>query len=353
MRICQIMLAKGFGGAERYFVDLSRAFAVAGHEVLAIHHPRFQARARLAGVEHLARAAVPVLGYWDPIARRRIEKIVRDFAPDVLQAHLARGAHIAGRVARALDLPLVVKLHNYVNLKYYRGVEVFVPTTADQAEYLRQQGVDLQHIRRIPNFSAFPPAPGPQSAQRAGAPVILSYGRMVRKKGFAELLEAARLLAAGGADFILLLGGDGPERERLQRRAHELGLDDRARFLGWLEDTRGALLNADLFVLPSLDEPFGIAVLEAMACGVPIVATRTRGPGEILDDETACLVAPGDARALAAGIGQILADRAQATARAARALARYRKQYSAEAVIPQFLDLYAGLIRKRTAGRRC
>ena len=336
MNVCQIMLAKGFGGAERLFVDLCRALAARGHTVTAVCHPRGEAAAMLRGNGALTVATVRAAGNWDLLAVRRLRAVFVARQPDIVHAHLARAAHLAGRAARPLGLPVIAKTHNYVDLKYYRNVDRFVATTADQKDHLLRAGIAAERIEVIPNFS-------PISAAAATAPPggdLAVVGRLVSKKGIDVLLRALALLVREGADVRLRVAGDGPERGRLWALAGSLGIENRVRFAGWQADVPAFLSGASLFVLPSLDEPFGIAVLEAMACGLPIIATATQGPREILAGDDAWVVPPGDASALAAAIGAALRDPATGRAHAERALVRFRAEFSEDAVVPRLVDLY-------------
>jgi D-inositol-3-phosphate glycosyltransferase len=161
-------------------------------------------------------------------------------------------------------------------------------------------------------FRPLPPAPALRERLAPdGAPLLLYVGRMVTFKGLDHLLDALALLKCTPAPR-LLLAGDGPHRASLERRARELGIEGRVRFLG-------AVANADLpryhavsdaFVVPSTDhETFCIAACEAMACARPVVAARTGGLPEVVrDGETGYLVPPGDAAALAERIGALLED---------------------------------------------
>ena len=146
-----------------------------------------------------------------------------------------------------------------------------------------------------------------------GGPYLLAVGRLVPQKGFDVLLEAMAILVKDPAfQCRLLIAGDGPERASLERFADDLALADRVRFLGATDRARISSLfrGAEAFVLPSRHEPFGIVNLEAMAAGVPIVATAVGGvPEFVVDRETGLLVEPDDSRALARGISRILSER--------------------------------------------
>ena len=342
MRIAQIMLAKGFGGAERSFVDLCAELAARGHDVLAICAARGDARPLLRTIGGLHVRAVRVWGVWDVFAQRAIAAALRAHATQIVQCHLARAAHLGGGAARDLGLPTLAKTHNYVDLKYYRAIDRLVPTTLSQAQFLREHDIDATRITRIPNFSRLP-APTQWARADGGVFRILALGRLVAKKGFDVLLDALAMLDA--RSVTLTIAGDGPERTALEQRARALSPRIAVRFTGWRDDVGSLFAATDVFVLPSRDEPFGIVVLEAMAAGVPIVATRTAGPLEILSPTTAVLVDVGDVPGLAQAIAGVIDDSEAARQRAARATLVYDKTYSAAAVVPQYEALYTEMTR--------
>lgn len=346
MRIAQIMLAKRFGGAERSFVDLCAELVARGHQVLAICEARGAALPLLRALPGLEIVTVRIWGAWDPLATWAIARALRAHRSEIVQCHLARAAYLGGRAARRLDLPTLAKTHNYVDLKYYRAIDCLVPTTRAQEAYLVEHGIPPARVHRIPNFSR--QAARDVSAHALEAPLrVLALGRLVAKKGFDVLLDALALLAAREPAPVveLVIAGDGPLRAALETRAQALPRSVSVRFAGWIDEVGPLFARADLFVLPSRDEPFGIVVLEAMAAGVPIVATRTAGPLEVLDADTAALVPIGDAAALADAIADLRANPAAARARAAKASAAYRTLYSAAAVVPRYEALYARLAR--------
>jgi glycosyltransferase involved in cell wall biosynthesis len=342
MRIAQLMFARKFGGAERSFVDLCIELAGRHHQVLAVCQPRSAAARALAGVPGVATALVRTRGWWDPIAAFQLARTLRRFAPQVVHAHLARASHLGGKAARRLPAPLVVKTHDYVDLKYYANVDFFVATTARQRRHLEQEGVDPRGIAVIPNFSRFEAVPA-RRPDPGRVPRLLGFGRLVPKKGYDLLLQALAGLHRRGCRATLLLAGEGPERAALERLSRALGVAAHVEFAGWCEDVGALLGDADLFVLPSRREPFGIAVLEAMAAGVPIVATRTDGPSEVLDEATAFLAAPDSVASLEQTLHRALIEVDERMQRAQRAARRYLEHYCAAQVVPQYLALYERL----------
>jgi glycosyltransferase involved in cell wall biosynthesis len=285
------------------------------------------------------------LGWWDIYARKQIRAAVAGFRPQVVQAHLARGAYVAGKICTGLRIPLAVKTHNYVDLKYYRQVDCFIATTVDQQNYLVRRGIDRDKIEVIPNFSSLPAADNVSAARNNAELAIISYGRLVRKKGFHVLLKALRAFIDSGRNATLRIGGDGPERPALMKLCGELGLEKQVRFCGWIDDIAAFARNADIFVLPSLDEPFGIAILEMMACGMPIIATRTRGPLEILHTDMAYLVDPDDPGAIMKALCLALDQRVVCRQKAEKSLQVYRESYAGSVVIPRIIRLYCKLAR--------
>jgi glycosyltransferase involved in cell wall biosynthesis len=140
---------------------------------------------------------------------------------------------------------------------------------------------------------------------------VLGLGRVVPKKGFDLLLDAFAMIAPRMPGVGLVIGGDGSEREKLRQRAHALDLADRVHFTGGLcrGEVAAAMQAADVLVMPSRVEPFGMVVLEAWSAGVPVVVTPHGGPPEFVEDGVSGLMAdPFDPVALADAIGTLLQD---------------------------------------------
>ncbi|VGO20982.1 glycosyltransferase [Pontiella sulfatireligans] len=339
MKITQIMLGKGFGGAERSFVDTALALAARGHEVQAICHRDFVKRGLLENVPGLTLETIKAGGEYDFMAPRRIANLIRAFEPSIVHTQLKRAAWHGGRGAHRAGVPVVSKLHNYVKLERYRYVHTLIGTTEDQRRHALKLNWPEDRVTVIPNFSRVPPVAEARTPE-ARPLRLLTYGRCVHKKGFDVLLQALKKLIDGGVEAELLIGGSGPELDALQALSVKLGLAGRVNLGVWIDDVGQALDEADVFVLPSRDEPFGIVMLEAMARGLPIVTTRTQGPVQVLTDETAYFADIDSVETLVAGLRQAAAHPEDARQKAAAALELYRTTYHEDAVLPRFEALY-------------
>jgi N-acetyl-alpha-D-glucosaminyl L-malate synthase BshA len=143
----------------------------------------------------------------------------------------------------------------------------------------------------------------------------------------------------------LVMCGDGPEREKAAQLAQSYGIADIVLFAGQIPNIADYLSVADLFMLPSETESFGLSALEAMACEVPVIATNTGGlPEVVLDQETGFLVPVGDTAAMASRAIELLRDEAKHRAMAARARAWAIERFNTESVIPQYERLYERII---------
>lgn len=168
-------------------------------------------------------------------------------------------------------------------------------------------------------------------------PLVGNVARLADQKGQRYLLEAARRLP----DVRFAIVGQGELRADLERRAAELGVADRVLFTGAREDVPDVLASLDVFAFPSLFEGLCLAVIEAQAAGVPVVATPVGGICEtVTDGETGLLVPLRDPEALAAGIRRLLDDREAAGRMAAEARRRVRGRFSVERMVERTLELY-------------
>ena len=346
MKIAQIMLDPNYGGAQRYFADLCLELAGRGHSVLSIIRKNSVVESELISVDNIEVAIVNNrFGWYDPFATNQIQIALNRFQPDIVEAHLSRAAFLAGKTKPAGKWPLIAKTHNNINGKYYRKMDAIVPATTQAAKSEYHRNIPQHKFTKIiPNFSGLKPVS--KVVKPARIDTIFAAGRFVEKKGFNVLLEALAELKAMDINFSLQLAGDGPKFHSLRTLSIELGLNEHVQFLGRRNDVPNLMKKADLFILPSLREPFGIIVLEAMAMGTPIVATRSEGPLEVLDENSAILVDKGDKSALFHGLRKARQDPESCRMRAENALTVYKSCYAADAVVPKILALYQDVIQQ-------
>lgn len=199
------------------------------------------------------------------------------------------------------------------------------------------------NVIAIYNPVLLPAKPPPWEKRRPGT--VLFLGRLGRRKGSYDLLDAAARIAARQPALRLLLGGDG-ELDEVRARAAQLGIADRVDLLGWVrgEYKERLLATAALYVLPSYNEGLPVSVLEAMGAGLPILTTPVGGiPEAVTDGVEGFLVEPGDVAALADRLERLLGDPALAQRMGEAARHKVETAFSANAVIPQVEAVYAGM----------
>jgi glycosyltransferase involved in cell wall biosynthesis len=175
-------------------------------------------------------------------------------------------------------------------------------------------------------------------------PIVLTPARLDPVKGHAFLLEAAAQLP----DVAFVLAGDGPERTALEDQADRLGIGDRVHFLGQRADIGDLLANCDLVVLPSLSEGFGLAAIEAMIAGAPVLATTAGALPEIIrDGVTGMMVPPANPSALASSIRTLLDDRILARRLAEAGRDQAQREFGAERMVERVTAVYLDVLGQR------
>jgi glycosyltransferase involved in cell wall biosynthesis len=270
---------------------------------------------------------------------------LREFRPHLVHAHFAREATAKAReIAAELDCPFTFTAHGY---DVYRSppedfgaraaaAGAIVTVSQANAQYIQAIfGVSATRLSVIPcgiDTESFRPAPGPKPVP----PRIVCVARLVEVKNHDLLLRACAVLKDRGHPFRCVLVGDGAERAKLEARRDELHLQDVVEMAG--AATQGAVLErwreAAIGVLTSSSEGMPVALMEAAACGVPVVATAVGGVPELVEHGLTGLLAPaGDVSAVAAALERLLSepDAAREMGRAARRRAEERFSIRREA----------------------
>jgi glycosyltransferase involved in cell wall biosynthesis len=293
-------------------------------------------RARLAAVIQLPR-------YWWRLAR-----LLRARA-DVLHAQDLRGLLLAAPAARLACIPVVWHVHAASPHPLLNRFGVLLATrTVLSAEGLQVRGIPARRVAAtIPNGVAAPATV--RAGSPAGRPRLLTLGRLDPVKGLDTLLEAVAILRSLGTDIEAdVLGGEQPgypdHARHLSARRDALQIADVVAFRGHVEDPAPFLHAASIYVQPSRHDMQPLAVLEAMAAGLPVVATRAGGLPQLLTDGvTGLLVPPDDPAALAAAIQRLIDDPDLAARLGAAGHTRVRAEFSEGATIDRLEALYRDL----------
>lgn len=180
---------------------------------------------------------------------------------------------------------------------------------------------------------------------------FLTVAVLTSRKGIDLFLRAFAQAFGSNADVLVEIGGEGPERLALEKLAAELGIADRVRFLGFVsrEQVREAMWRANAFVLASHVETFGVVLIEALATGIPVVATRSGGPDMIVAPEVGHLVARGEVSALAGALEETVKQQARFEERWIRQYAVDR--FGTRAVSEQLMSVYNGVLKSEVRHR--
>jgi D-inositol-3-phosphate glycosyltransferase len=381
------------GGQNVHVAELAAGLARLGHSVAVYTRrddgdlaERVETAAGYEVVHVPAGPAAPVHkdDLWPHMAAfaDHLTEMLKFQQPDVVHAHFWMSAWASARAARRLNLPLHVTFHALGSVKRrYQGpadtsplnrirVEVAVAGAADRivataTDEVRELallgipnakvsvvpcGVDLEHFTPEPKTNGSSAVPERSCRYR-----LLSVGRLVPRKGYDIVIEALTRLPE--TELLIAGGGDAtpePEHDRLAAVAERLGMADRVQLIGQVarKDMPALLRSADLVICSPWYEPFGIVPLEAMACGVPVVASAVGGMLDtVVDSVTGALVTPRDPVALADAIGPLLEAPSRRAEFANAGLQRVRSRYSWDQVAADTAVVYQQTVRRQSAGQ--
>jgi len=363
MRVMFLSTSMGMGGADKQLLSAAQLMHAQGHAVCIVSLTELgpmglEARTQGIRTESLdMRRGVP-----DPRGLIRLIRLVRAWKPDVLHSHMVHANLMARAVRLFARVPVIVStIHNIYEggplwMAAYRvsnglvdhmtiiseaAADRFVKEGIVPRELLTcvPNGVDTERFRQV--------APGTREALRSSIGVDdrfvwLAVGRFEIAKDYPNMLHAFAQVCQRDSNAVLLLVGHGSLQQETESLAQSLGLGDRIRFLGVRSDVPEVMAAADGYVMSSAWEGMPIALLEAGAAGLPIVATRVGGNHEVVrDGESGFLVPPRDAAALGQAMLRLM-EQAPARRRdmGERGREHVRVHYGLGRVVERWQDLY-------------
>lgn len=329
------------GGAEKNLIDVALhvakrhrvGFYIAGDYV----DPRMKAAGPVFTMPGRGRfwlAPIDLLHLAWTVLRHRVR---------LMHAHHRYPAFMASMLRNVLPLRLITTVHNRFPNRARASLwgDRAIAVSEDIAQWLRDEcGTPADKIRVIHNGIPAPhryldeetAALRAECAVPSDARLLCAVGRLSEQKNFALLLGA--LAGLRTRTWCLLLVGEGEQRESLERQAAELGIAEQTRFLGRRSDVPLIMQASDLLVTSSAWEGFPYVIVEALACGLPIVATDVGGVREgVLNGETGSLVPAGDAQALTQAIGALIDDHATRTAMAENGRRLFHDRFRDESML--------------------
>lgn len=304
---------------------------------------------------------------WDARHLADLVRLVRRRDVDLVQSHLFGSALYGGAAAKLCGVPAVATFHGPWDVREASGFRRVKVPIADRLcdrkvfvsepllrTYVDEIGMREEGAAVIENgidTERFRPRGDRSFRDELGVGegdfLVGSVGNVRRAKNHGLLLRVAGLLAQTAREVhVVLVGeGEGPLLERLLRQRAELGLDGRVHFAGFREDVERVLDGLDAYVLTSDSEGFSLTTVQAMATGLPVVATRCGGPEVLIDDgRTGFLVDRGDARAMADVLSRLRSDEGLRRRMGERARAEVTRRYSRERMLDGYEALYRSLL---------
>jgi glycosyltransferase involved in cell wall biosynthesis len=335
MRILQVNSSGTWGGGETHVQQLTEILKRRGHEVVV---------AGRRGSPLKPEIELPFLNSADFTTAIRLRRRIRESGFDIVHAHIARDYSVVAAALWALPKPQLVFTRHLLNPirshVFYRRVDGWIAPTAqimNALNGLRRKVGALGAV--VPNWvdvRKFAYLPHPLHT-----PITIGLlGQISPHKGHDDAIDATRQL---GSNFQLLIAGEGyrPYVDRLKKNAAGFPIE----FLGFISPSE-FFRQIDILIVPSWEEPFGIVLLEAMASGIPVIATNMGGPSEIISRPAeGVLVPPRDPHALKSAIESLASNNEQRKAIICNARERVETHFDIQTVIPKIESVYRQVVK--------
>ena len=375
-RVALFTDADVFAGTERHMLDLARGLRAQGADV-SVACPTPAPLAEKAGAEGFRIVPVQKRGLVDRAAVETVRGLLRSGEIEIVHAHNGRTALTSALAVTLAGRGVLVATQHFLEPSHaaQTGLKGLLPGAAHRWVGRRagrfiaiSQAVRLEMERRgeapghkitvVPNGLVPPEASRlmPPAALRAAlgipldAPLIACVARLEQEKDVASLVSAMAYVRAALPAAVCLVAGDGSQRAALEAQVRDASMEPHVRLLGFREDALSLINACDLFVLPSLAEPFGLVLLEAMALGKPVVTTAVGGPLEIvLPEETGLLVPPGRPEMLAQAIVRMLSQPTAMETMGKRGHLRFFGEFMATRMAQDTLAVYQEALSSQKA----
>lgn len=367
MKIFLMTTHMEIGGIPIYVVELARVLKRRGHQPVVLSDAgSLETRLAREGITHI-RIPCRTSSEFNPKlwlgAFPRILAVVRRERPDLIHSHTRVTQVLGWAVSSLTSIPYVTTCHGLykfrIGRRFFRcwGKWVMAISNASMERLVRKYRLAPPHqvvlVENGIDVDRFRQAPDPAEVERFrqanglnGSPLIGAVARLSPVKGLELLLKVTPALLREFPDLQVLLVGDGPAREELVRLAYELKIADRVVICPSVEDTRVPLALLQAFAAPAWREGFGLAIVEAMAAGVPVVASNAGGPAEIIEHgKSGLLIRPGDIAELEDGLRLLLKDPDVRWRMAEQGQLRAKKRFDLERVVTQVEEVYARAVR--------
>jgi glycosyltransferase involved in cell wall biosynthesis len=372
VRLLHIVGGSSFGGAAKVILRLAQQAKEEGWQVdILTTDPVFGEAARRQGVGVIALDAIrrEIHPWWDLRGVVRLYRFLRRERYLVVHTHTSKAGFVGRLAAWLAGVPVILHTaHGFafheqtprLTRFFYSTLEQLAARWCDRivavTDFHRRWAVELgicgdDKIIAIPNGIAVRRANLSSTELRRawnvqpGEMILLTAGRLAPEKGLEYLIEAAVILRSTGLHFLVVLAGEGPLRSQLEARAANRRVADRVLFLGYREDIAELVAVCDVVVLPSLREGLSIALLEAMAAGKPIVATRIGGNLAVTaHGEAALLVPPRDPQALSDAMLRCWREPALRDSLGVKARQLFENRYTEDRMLNSYRAVYRDLV---------